>query len=56
MTIEAWNILLSSVILVLTTAGGLWLKYVVDQQSKSKDTAIQALEGVVKFKDAHIAS
>jgi hypothetical protein len=56
MTIEEWNILLSSVILVLMTGGGIWLKYVVEQQLKSKDTAIQALEGVVKLKDAHIAS
>jgi hypothetical protein len=56
MTIEAWNIVLSAAILVLMTGGGLWLKYVVDQQLKAKDTAIQALEGVVKFKDAHIAS
>jgi hypothetical protein len=56
MTIEAWNIVLSVVILVLLTSGGIWLKYVVDQQLKSKDTAIQALEGVVKLKDAQIAS
>lgn len=56
MTIQAWNIVLSAVILVLMTGGGLWLKYVVDQQLKSKDTAIQALEGVVKLKDAQIAS
>lgn len=56
MTIEAWNIVLSAVILVLLTGGGLWLKYVVDQQLKSKDTAIQALESVIKIKDAHVAS
>ncbi len=56
MTIEAWNILLNSVILVLMVSGGLWLKHIVEQQLKAKDTAIQALEGVVKFKDAHIAS
>ena len=56
MTIEAWNILLSAAILALLTGGGLWLKYVVDQQLKFKDTAIEALEGVVKLKDAHIAT
>jgi hypothetical protein len=56
MTIEAWNIVLSAVILVLLTGGGIWLKYVVAQQLSSKDAAIQALEGVAKFKDAHIAS
>ena len=56
MTIEAWNIILSAVILVLLTGGGIWLKYVVTQQLRSKDTVIQALEGVVKLKDAQIAS
>lgn len=56
MTIEAWNIVLSVVIVVLLTGGGLWLKYVVTQQLKSKDTAIEALKGVITLKDAHIAS
>jgi hypothetical protein len=56
MTIEAWNILLSAVILVLMTGGGLWLKYVVEQQLKTKDTTIEALKGVVELKNAHIAS
>lgn len=55
MTIEGWNIVLSTAILVLMTCGGIWLKYVVDQQLKSKDSAIQALEGIVKLKDAQIA-
>jgi hypothetical protein len=40
----------------LMIGGGIWLKYVVAQQLSSKDAAIQALEGVVKFKDAHITS
>jgi hypothetical protein len=35
--------------------GGIWLKYVVDQQLKAKDTAIQALEAVVKSKEAEIS-
>jgi hypothetical protein len=56
MTIEEWNTVLSAAILVLLTGGGIWLKYVVEQQLKSKDTAIQALEGVITLKDAHIAS
>jgi hypothetical protein len=56
MTIEAWNIILSAAILVLMTAGGFWLKYLVDQQLKTKDTTIEALKGVVQVKDAHIAA
>jgi len=56
MTIEAWKHRSQCCCLVLLTGGGLWLKYVVDQQLKSKDTAIQALESVIKIKDAHVAS
>jgi hypothetical protein len=56
MTIEAWNIVLSSVILVVMAGVGYWLKYVVEQQLKSKDTTIEALKGVVQLKDAHIES
>lgn len=56
MTIEVWNIVLSAAILAVLLLGGIWLKYVVDQQLKSKDTAIEALEGALKLKDAHIAS
>jgi len=55
MTIEAWNVVLSAAILVLMTGGAAWLKYIVEQQLKSKDTAIQAVEGVVRLKDAQIA-
>jgi hypothetical protein len=36
--------------------GGIWLKYVVDQQLKAKDTAIQALEAVIKSKEAEISA
>jgi hypothetical protein len=54
MTVEGWNIVLSSVTLVLVTGGGIWLKYVVDQQLKSKDSAIGALEATIKAKDAQI--
>ncbi len=56
MTIETWNIVLSAVILVLLTGGGIWLKYMVQQQLKTKDTTIEALEAVAKLKEAHIAS
>ncbi|MGE5057586.1 MAG: hypothetical protein ACM3WP_25770 [Acidobacteriota bacterium] len=56
MTIEAWNIVLSSIVLGLVSGGGFWLKYVVDQQLKSKDTTIEALKGVVELKDAQIST
>ena len=54
MTVDAWNIVLSSTTLVLVTGGGIWLKYVVGQQLKSKDSAIGALEAAIKTKDAQI--
>jgi hypothetical protein len=56
MTIEVWNVVLSAVILVLMTGGGIWLRYVVEQQLKAKDTTIEALKGVVQLKDAHISA
>ncbi|HKV94082.1 MAG TPA: hypothetical protein VJW20_16150 [Candidatus Angelobacter sp.] len=55
MSIAAWNIVLNAVVGVLIVGYGLWLKYVIDQQLKSKDTAIQALEAAIKTKDAEIA-
>ena len=48
MTIETWNIVLNAVIAVGLVVYGIWLKYITDQQLKSKDATIQA-------KDAEIA-
>jgi hypothetical protein len=56
MTIEAWNIILSAIMLALMIGGGVWLKYVVDQQFKAKDTTIEALKGVVELKEAYIST
>jgi len=56
MTIEAWNIVLNAVVVVVLVAYGLWLKNIVTQQLKSKDTAIGALEAVIKIKDAEISA
>ncbi len=56
MTIEAWNIVLNAVVAVVLVAYGLWLRNIVTQQLKSKDTAIGALEAVIKIKDAEISS
>jgi hypothetical protein len=56
MTIEAWNIVLSAVIVALLIVGGFWLRHVVTQQLKSKDATIQALEGVIKLKDVRITT
>jgi hypothetical protein len=55
-TIEAWNLLFSAGIAALLLVGGVWLKHVVNQQLKSKDTAIHALEAVIKIKEAEISS
>lgn len=55
MTIEAWNLVLNVTIGVLVTGYGIWLKSVIDQQLRSKDTAIQALEAALKSKDAEIS-
>ena len=44
MTVQTWNMVISAAILGLLTGGGVWLKYVVEQQLKAKDVAIHALE------------
>jgi hypothetical protein len=54
MTIEAWNIILNAATLGLLIGGSIWLRYVVQQQLKTKDTTIEALKGVAEVKDAHI--
>jgi hypothetical protein len=56
MTIEAWNIVLNAVVAVVLVVYGVWLKNIVNQQLKSKDTAIGALEAVIKIKDAEISA
>jgi hypothetical protein len=55
MIIEQWNIVLSAAIGVLLVGYGVWLRYVLAQQLRSKDTAIQALEAALKAKDAEIS-
>jgi hypothetical protein len=56
MTIQAWNIVLNAVVAVVLVAYGLWLRNIVTQQLKTKDTAIEALEAVIKIKDAEISA
>jgi len=56
MTIQAWNIVLNAIVAVVLVAYGLWLRNIVTQQLKSKDTAIAALEAVIKIKDAEISA
>lgn len=55
MTIQEWNILLDAVIAILLIFYGFWLKNVIDQQLKAKDTAREALEAVIKSKEAEIS-
>jgi|HubBroStandDraft_6_1064221.scaffolds.fasta_scaffold537110_1 uncharacterized protein YukE len=56
MTIQAWNIVLNAVVAVMVVAYGIWLKNIVTQQLNSKDTAIDALNAVIKVKDAEISA
>ena len=56
MTLAGWNLVLNIVVGVLVIAYGIWLKHVIDQQLKSKDTAIAALEAVIKVKEAQISA
>ena len=56
MTIEAWNIVLNAVVAVVLVVYGLWLRNIVNQQLKSKDTTIDALDAVIKIKDAEISA
>src|SRR2546428_1784189 len=50
-----WSLLLQIVIGVLIVGYGIWLRYIISQQLKTKDTVIQALEAVIKTKDAQIS-
>jgi hypothetical protein len=43
-------------IAVLMVGYGVWLKYIVSQQLKSKDTAIEALEAIIKSKEAEVSA
>jgi hypothetical protein len=54
MTLEVVNVFINAGILALLIGGGIWIKHIVDQQLKNKDTAIGALEAVVKVKEAQI--
>jgi hypothetical protein len=56
MTIQAWNIVLNAVVAVLIVGYGIWLKNIVEQQLKSKDTTIEAQDAVIKIKDAEISA
>jgi hypothetical protein len=53
--IQAYQVILESVILVLVTGFGFWAKHVFTQQVAMKDVAIQALQSALTSKDAEIA-
>ena len=55
MTIEQWGIVLNATIGALLVGYGVWFRYVLEHQLRSKDTAIQALEAALKAKDAEIS-
>jgi phage shock protein A len=56
MTIQAWTLLFSAITSGLVLVGGIWLRYVVNQQLKSKDTTIETLNAAIKFHEAEIAA
>ena len=56
MTLEQWSIVQNSILLVLFILYGLWQKHIKDDLFKSKDTAIQTLEAIIKAKDAQISA
>jgi septal ring factor EnvC (AmiA/AmiB activator) len=56
MTIEAWTLLFSAITSGLVLVGGVWLKHVVNQQLKSKDTTIETLNAAIKLHEAEIAA
>jgi hypothetical protein len=55
MSIQQWNILLNVVVGVLVVGYGIWLKNVVDQQIKAKDSTIETFKAIIEGKDADIA-
>jgi hypothetical protein len=56
MTIQGWNLLFNAGIFALMLVGGLWLKYIVDQQLKAKDAAMKVLESTIKGNEAEISA
>jgi len=56
MPLESWNVLFSATTSGLVLVGGIWLRYVVNQQLKAKDTTIETLSAAIKLHEAEIAS
>ena len=56
MTIESWNLVFSAVTSGLVLVGGIWLRYVVNQQLKSKDTTIETLNAAIKLQEHEISA
>lgn len=56
MTIQEWTLVFSAVTSGLVLVGGIWLKYVVDQQLKAKDTTIESLNAAIKLHEGQIDS
>jgi chromosome segregation ATPase len=56
MTVQGWNLLFSAITAGLVLVGGIWLRYVVTQQLKAKDTTIETLNAAIKLHEAEIAA
>ena len=56
MSIQGWILLFNAAITALILVGGVWLRSVVNQQLRSKDSSIQALESASKQLEAALKS
>jgi len=55
MTESGWSLLFNAGTFSLVLVGGIWLKYVVAQQLKTKDTTIESLNAAIKLQETEIA-
>ncbi len=55
LTLPEWTFIFSAATTALLIVGGIWLKTVVDQQLRLKDSIIQGRDSIIQIKDAEIA-
>jgi len=56
MTIQVWTLLFSAITSGLVLVGGIWLRYVVAQQLRSKDATIETLKAAIELHQAEITT
>lgn len=55
MTIAEWNLVLNAVLLVLIVGYGFWLRRIVNEQIRAKDSTIQSLGAAITANQAEIS-